>query len=164
MLTISGYDFQITYQGGTGGHDVVLNRVVPTTTTVAIPADSSVYSQPDTFTATVNSIQGGTPTGTVTFFYGATNLGTATLSGNTASLTTAVLPVGSDGVTAVYNGDVNDLTSTSTAVTQVVIKDGSTSSVATGDGSTVFGQSVTFTATITANAPGGHANRHRVLL
>jgi autotransporter-associated beta strand protein len=156
MVNIAGYTFKITYLGGTGGHDVILNRIVNTTTSVAIPANSSVYSQPVTFTATVNSIQGGTPTGTVTFYQGQTNLGNGTLSGNTATLTTTILPVGSDSITAVYNGDTHDLTSNSTnsPVTQIVIKDFSTSTVTTSNASTVFGQSVTITATVAANAPG----------
>lgn len=156
VVTISGYDFKITYAGGTGGHDVVLNRVVPTTTSVAIPTNSSVFSQPDTFTATVTTTQGNTPTGTVTFYSGTTNLGTGTLSGNSATVTTDILPVGSDPITAVYNGDTNDLTSNSnsTPVTQIVIQDNSASSVTTSAATTVFGQSVTFTASVTASSPG----------
>ncbi len=156
VVTISGYDFKITYVGGTGGHDVVLNRVVPTTTSVAIPTNSSVFSQPDTFTATVSTTQGNTPTGIVTFYSGTTNLGTGTLSGSTATVTTGVLPVGSDSITAVYNGDTNDLTSNSNLapVTQIVIQDNSATTVTTSSATTVFGQSVTFTATATASLPG----------
>ncbi len=150
VVTISGCDFKFTYAGGTGGHDVVLNRVVPTTTSVAIPTNSSVFSQPDTFTATVTTTQGNTPTGTVTFYSGTTKLGTGTLSGNSATVTTGILPVGSDPITAVYNGDTNDLTSNSnsTPVTQIVIQDNSASSVTTSAATTVFGQSVTFTASL----------------
>src|SRR3954465_10974967 len=48
------------------------------------------------------------------FFKGTTLLGTATIAGSTASLTTSALPVGTTAITAVYSGDMNLMTSTST--------------------------------------------------
>jgi sugar lactone lactonase YvrE len=70
-----------------------------------------------TLTATVITSPAGAPlSGNVAFWQGGTELGTATVSGNspqTASLTTTALPLGSDQVTAIYNGDGQDLASTS---------------------------------------------------
>jgi hypothetical protein len=65
----------------------------------------------------------------VTFFDGATSLGNGTLSAGTASLTTNTLTVGSHSMTARYNGDATYATVTSSALTQVVNKADTTSSV-----------------------------------
>ena len=65
----------------------------------------------------------------MTFFDGATSLGNGTLSAGTASLTTNTLTVGSHSMTARYNGDATYATVTSSALTQVVNKADTTSSV-----------------------------------
>ena len=59
-------------------------------------------------------------TGTVTFLDGSTSIGFATLSGKSATFSTTQLPVGTNQITAVYEGDSGDLTSTSAAVSVVV--------------------------------------------
>ncbi|WP_435011947.1 Ig-like domain repeat protein (plasmid) [Tundrisphaera lichenicola] len=155
-VPLGSYNFKITYVGGAGGHDVILNRIVSTTTRVDVPADSSVFSQFVTFTARVTAIEGGTATGTVTFFSGATVLDTGTLSNGVATISTNVLPAGANSITAIYNGDELDLTSNSNAfpVTQVVIKDGSTTTLTVPGTSSVFGESITISALVAADAPG----------
>jgi hypothetical protein len=62
------------------------------------------------------------PTGSVTFFdIHGTNLGSATLNTNgTASLTASSLPIGPESITAVYGGDANYGSATSSAVSMVV--------------------------------------------
>lgn len=86
-----------------------------TTTALSSSVSTSVYGQPATFTATVTG--SATPTGTVTFKEGATTLGTGALNGaGVATFGTSTLPVGAHSVTAVYGGDANSATSTSTAV------------------------------------------------
>ena len=157
-MYVAGVKFKITYQGGAGHDDVVLNRFVSTTTTLDVPDTFSVYSEPVTFTATVVTVpSGGSPMGTVTFFKGSTNLGTGTVDGSgVASMTipTTILPVGNDRITATYNGDSFDDTSNASAVTQQVFKDTTTTTVTTSVTPSVFGQSVTITATVTADTPG----------
>ena len=131
-----------------------------TTTMAALSPKSpnpSVFGQSVTFTATVNAVApaSGTPTGSVTFLDGSITLGTATLSsGGKATLTTKVLPAGSDTITAVYSGDSNFTTSTSTALTQTVYQDATTTTVVSSASPSVYGQSVTFKATVNAVAPG----------
>ena len=56
-------------------------------------------------------------------------------------------------ITAVYSGDSNFTTSTSSALSQTVNQDSTTTSVASATNPSVYGQSVTFTATVTANSP-----------
>ena len=116
----------------------------------------SVFGQAVTFTATVAAAApgSGTPTGSVTFYDGSTDLGTAGLSGGSASLTTSALAVGSHSITASYDGDANFTTSSSTALTQGVNQDGSATVVIGVPYPSVIGQAVTFTATVTAAAPG----------
>src|SRR5208282_3639322 len=70
------------------------------------------------------------------------------------TFSTSALAVGSHSITVVYSGDTDFTTSTSAAVTQVVNEDATTSVVASSANPSVFGQLVTFTATVTANAPG----------
>jgi hypothetical protein len=125
-----------------------------TTTTVSSSANPSVFSQSVTFTATVTS-SGGTPAGTVTFKDGATTLGTSNLDGaGHATFTTSSLAVASHSITAAYNGNATFTPSTSSALTQTVNKDGTTSSVTSSLNPSNHGQSVTFTATVVASSPG----------
>ena len=96
----------------------------------------------------------------MTFEDGTTVLGTGTLSTmngiTTATFTTGNLAVGSIRVIAIYSGDTNDVTSQSTALAFNLRQDKTTTTVATAPATTVFGQSVTFTATVavSARAPG----------
>ena len=116
-----------------------------------------MFGQALTFTATVNAVApaSGTPTGSVTFLDGSITLGTATLGrGGKTTLTTKALPAGSDTITAVYSGDSNFTTSTSTALTQTVNQDATTSTIASSANPSVSGQTVNFTATVKAVAPG----------
>jgi hypothetical protein len=96
----------------------------------------------------------GTPTGSVTFLDGATTMGTVALSGGIASFQTKSLTVGSHSITAVYGGDPNFVTSTAAAINQVVQQDATKTKLSSSDKNAVFGEKVTFTATVTAAGPG----------
>jgi Bacterial Ig-like domain (group 3) len=114
----------------------------------------SVYGQSLNFTATLtaSSPGAGTPTGAITFCTGSTMIGTGALSGGKTTLKTSALPTGSDAITVVYGGDGNFTTSTSAAWTQTVNKDDTTNKVTSSANPSVYGQSVTFTATATASS------------
>ena len=127
----------------------------------------TVFGQAVIFTASVSAVApgSGTPTGTVTFKDGATALATNTLVSGQVSYTNAALAVAAHLITAVYNGDANFNTSTSGAVTQTVNQAGTTTTVASSANPSVFGQAVTFTATVSAVAPGaGTPHRHGAVL
>jgi len=133
---------------------VTITVTSSSTTTLVSSVNPSVFGQSVTFTATVSGT-GPTPTGTVTFFDGATNIGTGSLNPSAqATLTTSTLAVGTHPITAVYGGDPNFNGSTSNLVSQVVNKDNSATAVVSNINPSVFGQTVTFTATVTAVAPG----------
>ncbi|WP_210420322.1 Ig-like domain repeat protein [Aquisphaera giovannonii] len=135
----------------------VVNRSA-TTTALTSSASPSAFGQSVTFTATVGAVApgAGTPTGTVTFMDGSTTLGTGTLNstGVTTFTTTAALTVASHSIKAVYGGDVNFTTSTSATLSQRVNKAATTTVVVSSLSPSVFGQSVTFTATVGVVSPG----------
>jgi hypothetical protein len=136
-----------------------------TNTTVTSSTNPSVFGQSVTLTAKVTAASpgSGTPTSTVTFYDGATSLGTGTLDGTgKATLTYGGLSVGSHAITVSYGGDTNFLTSTSSALNQVVNQDATRTRVTSSANPSVFGQSVTFTATATAAAPGSGTPTGRV--
>jgi hypothetical protein len=74
------------------------------------------------------------------------------LSGNTATFTTATLTTGSHSITANYAGNASYAASTSPALTQTVNAPPpatTTTAVTSSNNPSTFGQSVTFTATVT---------------
>jgi hypothetical protein len=161
-LAVGGHSITVVYGGDTnftGSTSAALTQTVNrdgTTTRVTSSSRPSVFGQSVTFTATVSAVTpgSGTPTGTVTFMDGTTTLGTGTLSGGVATLTTSSLAFGSHSITAVYSADTNFTGSTSAALTQTVNADPTTTVLTSSLNPSTSGQSVTFTATVTANAPG----------
>jgi hypothetical protein len=127
-----------------------------TATALASSLNPSIFGQSVTFTATVT---GSAPTGSVQFKNGAANLGLpVTLSGGQATLTTSLLAVGTHPISAVYGGDANNTGSTSATVNQVVNAPAATpttTGIVSSLDPSMLGQSVTFTATVSGNAPTG---------
>jgi hypothetical protein len=96
----------------------------PSITVVPTP-NPSTYGQPVTFTATVSAAASGlpTPTGLVTFEDGSTVLnpgGTPLNASGIATFTTSTLAVDTHSITAVYGGDGNFSSVTSSPVMQTV--------------------------------------------
>jgi hypothetical protein len=124
-----------------------------TATTLTSNANPATLGQSVTFTATVT---GQSPTGTVTFNDGTTAIcATVALSSGSATCMISALAVGSHSITAVYGGDTNNVASTSNIVTQQVNQASSATSLVSATNPSTFGQSVTFTATVTGQAPTG---------
>jgi hypothetical protein len=146
------------YEGdsnNSGSTSAPVNQFVlaATTTTLTSSPNPSAYGQTVVFTATVTSSIGPPPDGeTVTFKQGATVLGTGTLSGGTATFSTSTLGVGSHAITAVYGGDSNFAGSTK-AVSQVVVKYATTTTLSSSLNPSKYGQAVTLTATVTSAGP-----------
>jgi hypothetical protein len=139
---------QATYGGGGDAFVTKIDMMVVTTTTLSSSPNPSIYGQSVLFTATVSSSVGAPPNGeTVTFMKGTTVLGTGRLSGGSASFTTSTLPGGTDYIKAVYGGD-SDFLRSAKAVSQVVNKATTTTTLASSLNPSSFGQSVTFTATV----------------
>jgi RHS repeat-associated protein len=164
LLAVGSHSITVQYVGDanfSGSTSAVLSQTVNqdgTTTSITTSKNPSVYGQSVTFTATVsaNAPGSGSPTGTVTFYAGTVELGAGTLNGSLqASFTTSSLAAGLNAITAVYSGDANFSTSTSTVLKQTVTQDGTKTSITSSLNPSVYGQAVTFTATVTANPPGG---------
>ncbi len=135
-----------------------------TATTVSPSVANPVHGEPVSFTASVDSFFIGTthvsPTGSVQFTIDGANVGSpVALTPVTDLPSTATLPAVSDlstaghTVSAVYLGDTNYATSTSSDLPITVGAAATTTSVVS-PGSTQTGQPVSFTATVTTNAPG----------
>jgi hypothetical protein len=134
----------------------VVNKTNSTLSTVTSSANPSVVGQSVTFSTTVGGIGGGVATGTVTFFDGGVQIGTGTLNASsTATFTTSALALGTHSITASYPGDANvNASATTAALTQTVNKDATTTTITTSSQPAFVGGSATYTATVTANAPG----------
>ena len=131
--------------------------MVSTTTMLSSDHNPSVWGELVTLSATVISTSQtqGIPIGDVSFFDGGTLLGTATLNASgTTSITTAALSVGSHNVTAAYGGAGVFDSSTSATLMQIVNKADSSPLAISNHNPSVWGQSITFSITVSAVAPG----------
>ena len=160
-LSVAGHTVTAVYSGSANfnGSTSTLTQTVgkaATTTVVTSSVSPSVFGQDVSFTASVstNSPGSGTPDGTVQFAVDGTSVGSpVTLSGGTASMTISALSVGSHSIMATYSGSANFLGSAA-SVPQTVNKADTTTTLVSSINPSVFGQGVTFTATMSANAPG----------
>ena len=133
--------------------------IVATTTSLTSAPNPSTYGQPVTFAATVTPAFTGLapPSGTVDFMDGSTNLGSGTLNaagGATISTAPSALKAGIHAITAVYHGDSEYSGSTSPPVSQEVDQADTTTSLTSALNPSPYGQSVTFTATVSPPSSG----------
>jgi hypothetical protein len=112
-----------------------------------------------TFTANVASATAGSvPAGNVTFRDGLTELATETLDATgAAAFETAALSGGSHTISVTYDGDASRGTSSVASVTQTVAPAPVSVAVTPSANPSVFGQSVTLTAQVTAMPTGDFA-------
>ena len=108
------------------GTSVTQNVAVRGTATTAEPsiellssANPALVSNSVVLTATVSAAV-GTPTGSVSFYDGTTLLASGTLASGAATHTTSSLAAGVHSITAVYSGDSNFTSVTSSALSQVI--------------------------------------------
>ena len=165
IVYISGFKFEVGYYPNA----VILNRVFPTISMVVTPSSPTpIYGQAHTFTATLTP-EAGSPaaTGNVVFTVtdpASTSYGPYTIAivGGQAVLNipaqiAMAMREGTWQVTASYNGQnsngdqvfqpVNNIPSSATVQPAPT----TTTVVASPTGSSVYGQAVTFTATVTRN-------------
>jgi Bacterial Ig-like domain (group 3) len=131
--------------------------LTPTSTSAGSNPNPSVFGQPVTLHATVTPTSGtAIPTGTVTFSRSGTTIGNPVplTASATASLQTATIPAGTSAIKAEYSGDAN-FTMSSLTFAQTVNPASTTLAVSSDHAPSVFGQTVTFTATVSPIAPGG---------
>jgi len=128
-LSVGSHPITAAYSGDSNfasNTSTPLSQIVnqgATTTTVSASPNPGNLGQTVTLTAIVTPVApaAGTPTGTVSFLDGTTHLGSgATLSVGQATLSTSSLTPGTHSITAVYSGDADFLTSTSSTLAEVV--------------------------------------------
>jgi hypothetical protein len=130
--------------------------IVATQTALAVSPNPTLVGQPVNFTATVTAPV-GTPTGTFTFKDGSTVIVSGVpLAGGMGTYQTTSLSAGAHTVTAVYSGDSNFSTSTSSPVIDTVYSSSpaTTTTLVSSANPAAPGQSVTFTATVTTSGAG----------
>ena len=149
-LNAANYDFN-SMMGGT-----LTVQKAATTVLLQSNASPSTVGRSITFTARVSAASPGSGVvgGTVTFKNGATVLGTGTLTNGVATFQTTALALGSSSITAVYAGNGNYTTKTSSVLTQSVLQ-ASKATLQTSLATSKFGQAITLTATIAAGTASG---------
>jgi VCBS repeat-containing protein len=123
------------------------------TTTLKSSTNPTVSGQTITLTATVTGSPGH-PTGSITFLDGSNVLGSATLNSSGVATLGVSLMAGSHALTASYAGDATFAGSTSAALTQTVNQAKTQVAITSSANPSVYGQAVTFTATVTVSSPG----------
>lgn len=108
-----------TYSSATASATLTVAKIAGTLTLTTSP-NPSTLSNFVSMAATLSSGIGA-PTGSISFYDGATLLGTSTVAQGGASFQTSSLSAGSHTLTAVYSGDTNFGSITSSAVTQQVV-------------------------------------------
>ena len=157
-MSQNGFLYRAVFTNSTGsvtsGEATLTVNTAGAATAITSSKNPTVFGQAVTFMATVGATT-GTPTGTVTFLDGTSAIGTATLDSTGAgSFTTSALAVGTHVITASYSGDSNFNANTSSPFTQIVNLDVPTVALTASPNPSVFGQSVTATATVSATTPG----------
>lgn len=161
-FTVATHPITAVYSGDSnyaGSTSAAFSQVVEkaaTKTSLASSTNPSTFGESVTLTATVAALApgSGTPTGTVQFYDGTTLLGSHGLTSGVAALVTTKLATGTNSITAVYVATADYLTSTSSALSQVVDKANTAVTLAAAPNPSTSGSTVTFTATVTVKAPG----------
>ncbi len=133
---------------------LTVNQVA--TDTAVTPGTATIgYGQSATFTATVSSSAGVPPDGSVQFLVNGAAYGSpVALSGATAQLAISE-PVGNYTIAAQYTGDANyaaTLPAAETSASLTVNLGGSQTSLQSSENPSNFGDSVTFTATVSSTS------------
>jgi ELWxxDGT repeat protein len=160
LTNVNGILFFETTGGGTFD-PWALRLPSASSTAISSSPNPSVFGQTVTFTATVVSKNGlGTPSGAVDFAEGTVDLtpGGVALSGGVATFTVSSLSAGSHTITATYASDPNFYASRGdNSLAPQVVASANTTTTITGATTAVFGQTVTYTATLSAVSPGSGA-------
>jgi hypothetical protein len=156
----------VKYSGNFGVTVSVPATVANTAVAVSSSLNSSTYGQSVTFTATISRTpNSGVAGGTVTFVADSGTINQQTLcsaatvgAAGTATCSVSTLTAGTHTITANYSGDSADSSSSGTlSGGQTVNKANTTTTVVPSVNPSTFGQSVTFTATVTPTSSGAAA-------
>jgi autotransporter-associated beta strand protein len=162
-LDTGSHTMTATYNGdsvfASGTTAVGLSQAVNKANTSLVAVSSANPAAPGilvTFTATlsVTAPGAGSPTGLVWFFDGPDSLGAVEVVNGVASLATSLLSLGSHSITAYYSGDNSFSSSPIATITQEISNTAATTTTLAATTATVFGQSATFTASVSSATVG----------
>ncbi len=119
-----------------------------TTTQLASSGSPSYPGQPVTFTATVSTRTSAVTTGTVSFVQGSVVLATVPVSGGVAVYSSSSLPLGTTSISAIYNGSMGNVGSSSPTISQTVVPYPTATSIESNANPAALGQTVTFSASV----------------
>ena len=170
-LALGDLPMTAVYGGNANFTGSTANTLVQTveqasTTTLTTSNPTTTLGQPVNFTAVVSCQLSvvSTPSGTVTFEDGGVSIGTGTLSaepGNGSGVSTATFTTSSldclsleHTITAVYGGDGTFAGSISDRLYQTVVQADTATVLTSSAATSAFGQTVTFTATLSVSLPG----------
>jgi sugar lactone lactonase YvrE len=135
-LTAGTHTITAAYQGDADYAESTSTQIItetiaqtPTATALSTTTTSSISGRPVLLTAAVTAAGGSLPTGTVVFMNGNIVLGTANIGHGVASLIVSNLNVGTNGVSAIYSGDSNDVISRSQTITITVLQAPTTTTI-----------------------------------
>jgi hypothetical protein len=168
--TLANGSGSLDVQLGAGSHSIIaayqgslklrasasapMNQVVNIATTTTSAVRPSLNPNPPgkvlNYSATVTGQYGGGAGGTVTFFDGGTPFGTASLLNGKAIYSISYPSFGVHSITATYSGDANNYGSTSAKALTEYIEYLTITKLSTSGSPSMFGQPVTFTATVTS--------------
>ena len=158
LLTPGQHSLSAQYAGdaaNAAGQSNVVAEVVnqaSTVTTMASSNSNATVGTTVTFTGTVMSTNGPMATGTVQFLDGAAVLGTGPVDSNGhAVLAVSTLTPGAHAVTAVYGGDTDNSTSTSSALAETIQQIATVTALSSDTNPASAGATIHLTATV---APG----------
>lgn len=126
-LSVGSHAITASY-GGDSNHEAATSAsaatvtVTKTTPSIALNTSASSPSYGSSVALVATMSGSASPSGTVTFYDGATQLGNATISGTTAILMVSSLAMGAHTISAVYNGDTNNASVTSSTGTVTVVQ------------------------------------------
>ena len=157
-LSVGQHTIEADYSGSQRDADITVQtnitvgQATPAVELSASPASNATVTTPVTLTATLVGIAGvADPTGSVTFTVDGqpASCGPVTISGSTAQCSLGDLPAGSHDFGASYSGDTNYVTATGSVTGYAVSKLTTAETITPTVTSPVFGQPVSFTATVT---------------
>jgi hypothetical protein len=148
----AAYGGDATYSSSTSAAGTLTVTAIGTSTALTVAPNPAVTGQAVTFTALVTSASGtAIPTGTVTFLNGTATLSAIAVDATgKAIFSSSTLAAATYNVTAMYSGDTDHATSTSSAVTVTVTtaRIGTTTALTASATTAATGASITFTAAV----------------
>lgn len=156
--SVSVHSITATYSGdanNVGSTSPALTEYVANTSKTAVTTSAlpNLVGEPATFTATVTSPFGAIPDGElITFYDGNRELASVALQNGNAVYTTNLLSAKTHYIKAEYVGDTTFAPSLGKLI-KVVLKYRTSTGLVSNPNPCNYGQSVTFTATVTASGP-----------